>query len=67
MPQEKKCSQAGIDDAESECGLDEWKEWIVKIDNDGLEERLREGVEEVVREVERRRVEVAALEGERLQ
>ena len=66
MSQEKKCSQAGIDDAESECGLDEWKDWNVKIDNGGVEERLREGVEEVVREVERKRVEVTALKGERV-
>ena len=38
----------------------------MKIENDGLEERLREGVEEVLREVERKRVEVTALKGERV-
>lgn len=39
---------AGIDDAESECGLDNYPEWDVKIENNGDMEKLSQEIDKLI-------------------
>lgn len=39
---------AGVDDAESECGLDDYPEWDVKIQNNGDMQKLSEELDKLI-------------------
>jgi phosphomevalonate kinase len=40
--------QEGVDDIQSECDLDDWKEWDLKVENDGQKES-EETLEEIIK------------------